>query len=120
MSQAPPTRRRWFQFGLRELFWLMIVVALVLFAANERRERIRERAAYESELEAKLHDARIEAQKQMLAVNAARLEAIRSLTAKAITDEKQMNVMHQELGGFRRATAEQSTPVPNPSAAPIK
>ena len=60
MSQAPPTRRRWFQFGLRELFWLMIVVALVLFAANERRERIRERAAYESELEAKLHDARIE------------------------------------------------------------
>jgi hypothetical protein len=40
MSQAPPTRRRWFQFGLRELFWLTLVVALSILGARERRARI--------------------------------------------------------------------------------
>ena len=63
MSQAPPTtRRRWFQFGLGNLFWLMIVVALVLFLANERKGRMRERA----ESEAKLHETVKQAHKREL------------------------------------------------------
>jgi hypothetical protein len=39
MPDTPPARRRWYQFGLRELFWLTLVVAILLFALNERRER---------------------------------------------------------------------------------
>ena len=44
MSQAPPTRRRWFQFGLRELFWLALVVALGLYCLGERDRRVRSEA----------------------------------------------------------------------------
>lgn len=38
---TPPTRRRGFQFGLRELFWLTLVVALLLVAIREHLERQR-------------------------------------------------------------------------------
>jgi hypothetical protein len=36
LSIPTPTRRRWFQFSLRELFWLMLVVAISLYAAKQR------------------------------------------------------------------------------------
>jgi len=39
MDASPPTRRRWFQFGLRELFWLILVVALSIAATREYRLR---------------------------------------------------------------------------------
>ena len=39
MHSAPPTRRRWFQFGLGSLLWLMLVIALLAFGLNERRQR---------------------------------------------------------------------------------
>lgn len=38
MAVATPTRRRWYQFSLRELFWLMVVMALIAFAIVQRRE----------------------------------------------------------------------------------
>ena len=40
MSEPSPSRRRWFQFGIRELFWLTLVVALMLFGALERQRRV--------------------------------------------------------------------------------
>ena len=51
-SQPMPTtpRRRWFQFGLREMFWLLLVVALASFGVREHRERIRERGELEWEI----------------------------------------------------------------------
>jgi hypothetical protein len=41
MVEAPKTRRRWFQFGMRSLLGLILMLALLLFAANEHRERRR-------------------------------------------------------------------------------
>ena len=47
--------RRWHQLGMRELFWLILVVATALFAVLERQERVRQRF----ELEAEIKQARI-------------------------------------------------------------
>ena len=41
MPATPPTRRRWFQFGLGTMFWLMLVFALGILWATERCERQR-------------------------------------------------------------------------------
>ena len=38
---VPEPRRRVLQFGVGTLLWLMVVVALAIFAFNERRERLR-------------------------------------------------------------------------------
>ena len=40
MVPAPMKPRRWFRFSLRTLFWLMLVVAMLMLAVNERRKRI--------------------------------------------------------------------------------
>jgi len=37
---STPQRNRWFQFGLRELFWMTLVIALTLFGMLERQRRI--------------------------------------------------------------------------------
>jgi cell division protein FtsB len=40
MSETPtPPRRRWFQFSLSSLLWLMVVLAIAAFGVRERRER---------------------------------------------------------------------------------
>jgi hypothetical protein len=50
MPPAPPTRRRWFQFSIRDLLWLMAVIACLLFARkndlgwSNYAERLRESA----------------------------------------------------------------------------
>jgi hypothetical protein len=39
MAEAP-TRRRWFQFGMGTMFWLVLVGALFAYALSERSKRI--------------------------------------------------------------------------------
>jgi hypothetical protein len=51
MSETP--RRRWFQFGIREIFWLTLVVALALFGMLERQRRIQGDAKIEQMQEAR-------------------------------------------------------------------
>ena len=39
MSTAPPTDRRWFQFGMGTIAWLVVVIALAVYGVNEHRLR---------------------------------------------------------------------------------
>jgi hypothetical protein len=55
MPLAPKHNRHWFRVGLRELFWLVLVVALAIFGACELHARMR----LEREVE-QLFDARQE------------------------------------------------------------
>ena len=41
MSQAPPTRRRWFQFSLGTMLWIVLVLALATAWWNEFTLRLR-------------------------------------------------------------------------------
>ena len=45
---APP-RRKWLQFSTRDVLWLTVVVALLLFAARQRSQRLVEKSEYERE-----------------------------------------------------------------------
>jgi hypothetical protein len=45
---VPKPRRRALQFSVGALLWLMLLVALAIFAFNERRERLRVEAALEN------------------------------------------------------------------------
>jgi hypothetical protein len=40
MTMPTPPRRSWYQFTLRELFWLALVVALASVAIRERQQRL--------------------------------------------------------------------------------
>ena len=62
MSEAR-SRRRWFQFGLRALFWPTTAVALALFAIREQRERMKshsEAQAREAQLRVQIEAAHTE------------------------------------------------------------
>jgi hypothetical protein len=98
MSQSPPTRRRWFQFGLRELFWLALVVALAMYAFHERRQR----AVIASKLSAAQKEmVKLARDGQETAIHAARLQL--------------------QLDAQKASQAPPSTnPMPDLSAPPVK
>jgi len=57
-TPAKPSRR-WLRFSLRTLFWLTLLVAILLFGMNERRERQRIEADAAA-LRIKLEDAELQ------------------------------------------------------------
>jgi hypothetical protein len=40
MSEEKPSRRRWYQFGLGTMLWLMLTTALAVYGFNEHRKRV--------------------------------------------------------------------------------
>jgi hypothetical protein len=57
------SRRPWFQFGLRELLWLILATASFTFAIREHMELVQERAAFtvrEAELKQDAQDLRLQ------------------------------------------------------------
>jgi hypothetical protein len=67
MTETPtPPRRRWFQFSLREIFWLTLVIALMLFGTFEHLRRkqgdaeINQMKETRRKLESELRDTKIQ------------------------------------------------------------
>jgi hypothetical protein len=52
---TPPTHRRWFQFSLGTMLWLILTAALAIYGVSEHWRRIRAEKAYQLSLDVLKH-----------------------------------------------------------------
>jgi len=82
------TRRRWFQFGVGNLLWLVLLVALAVYGINEHRQRTGLEAERDNVLLPEIAELRIRAD--------ARLDAEQMMEDRRKAIEARMNAVRPQ------------------------